>query len=301
YPYKRVIMVYKYIRELKINPAIWLLVCFIIFLPFNKMSCKMVTLDIGQGECTYIRTGDGKHILSDCGSSDEKKIAEYKVMPCLKYYGTRNLDYVFVSHCDNDHISGIKEIVEDNLDINIGKIILPYLKEEQKSDSYREFEKLFDKSKIIYFCNGDMVKGRGYRITCFHPDDNGIYADENGYSMCLLYSTGKHNVLFTGDIDTLHEESLAKNLSDKGIKYVDILKVPHHGSKTSTSELLLDTIKPDYGIISAGLNNSYGHPNNEVLERLDKYNVKVYKTLGKGAIVTDGLKSQEVRINIFNE
>ena len=149
---------------------------------------------------------------------------------------------------------------------------------------------------------------RGYTFTvgeldikCIHPCAGYDYEDSNDYSAVYCISYKKFSMLMTGDAESRAEDCLINDINKERAANVDIkdelsditvLKVGHHGSKYATSDKLLKTIKPQYALISCGINNRYGHPHSETLERLEDNNCKVYvtNTLGEIKIITDGYK-----------
>ncbi len=263
-------------------------------------------LDVGQGDSIYIRSETGTSYLVDGGSSDIKKVGAYRIKPFLLSQGIRRLDYVIVTHSDNDHISGIKELIEEN-QINIDTLLLPYLKEDYliKNDSaYLELKELALSKGISvqYIKTGDYITDDKLQLLCLHPSPEFVPTSVNSYSTVLSISYEDFDLLLTGDLEEGGETALTRLLQksymeDMTVKLklpeaYEVLKVAHHGSKYSTKEDFLDNVQPQISIISCGKDNSYGHPHEELLDRLKEFGSSYYVTNKVGAIKiwTDGQK-----------
>ncbi len=242
-------------------------------------------LDVGQGDGIYIRTPGGKHILMDGGSSSKNKVGTYILSSALKYYGGNRLDYVFVSHSDSDHYSGIVELLEKGEPF-IENLILPDI--ANPDEAYLELvqQAIEKRCRVFYMKNGDVLKEDGVSFLCLHPEC-ADYADKNTGSLVINLSYGSFDMLFTGDLDAQGEREVQEKLPERQI---EILKVGHHGSATSTSLDFLDRLRPRAACISVGEENRYGHPAPEVMRRLSGFADKIYLTKDDGAITieTDG-------------
>lgn len=241
--------------------------------------------DVGQGDGIYIRTPGGKHILMDGGSSSKNKIGTYILKNGVQFYGAKELDYVFISHSDSDHYSGISELLENDL-ISIRNIVMPAV--ANPDEDYLEFVDMAQQAgcKIYYMKSGDYLDIDKVSFLCLHPEPI-MYPDKNTGSLVLCLSYGSFDMLLTGDADKDAEKEVLNMLPDKTI---EVLKVAHHGSATSSSTAFLEHVQPEVACISVGEKNHYGHPADEVMDRLRIYADKIYLTKDSGAITieTDG-------------
>lgn len=250
---------------------------------------EITMLDVGQGDCFFVRQDDVTCLI-DGGSSSENQIAKYKIEPFLKYKGVDELDYIFVSHGDKDHISGVQELMERQREgIHIKTLVLPdkTVWDEALWELARQGDKF--RVNVVVMHGGESIRKTDLRIDCLFPERESrktIVGNESSLVLSLEYLD--FDMLFTGDIENEGEEMLLKVLE----KQYDVLKVAHHGSRNSTSEELLDAVKPKNGLVSAGENNSYGHPHKETLRRLEEEGCKMWNTAESGAVtlITDGKK-----------
>ncbi len=286
----------------------------VILLPQGRSGFVVNMLDVGQGDGLVLESESGMTYLIDGGSSDIKDVGKYRILPFLLYRGIDVIDYAIVSHSDNDHISGLKELM-NNRRIKINTLILPGI--TKKDEGYLGLEELARQKgvKISYINQGDYLLDGKLKLTCLHPKPDYIPTSSNAYSTVLSVTYGEFDLLLTGDLEKDGEVALTnllmegsgvdkvgdkeKNVGDDVGSLVqtdyDVLKLAHHGSKNSTSEEFLSVIKPELSLISCGKDNSYGHPHKEVLERLEQVGCKRLITYEQGAIVvrTDG-ESMEV-------
>lgn len=231
-------------------------------------------LDVGQGDCICIRTASGEVYLFDCGSSSRSEVGTYVLKPYLKYCGISHIDAVFVSHSDSDHFNGVEELLEqgDEWGIAVEKTVL--------SGAIREGESWQSDAGDVCF-------------TCLHPPAEGEAEDSNAGSQCFFVEVGQNiSLLLTGDVEGEGEECLLHELQEREIEGITILKVAHHGSRNSTSEELLALLQPTVAVISCGRNNSYGHPHEELLTRLENVGCMIQKTPDTGAITVKCCKGQ---------
>ena len=258
-----------------------------IFVKFPNGKLLITMLDVGQGDCIFLKGPRGHTYLVDGGSSDVNQLAKYRIEPFLKSQGVGVLDFVFVSHGDSDHYSGIEEMLErQTTGIKIKQLVLPV--------NYRQDGALIELAKLAMQQNvGVVVIKEDQKLTegdleirCIQPSEQNSWSGNEG-SMVLDVTFGKFDMLLTGDVEKEGEERLITNLPEKNY---DILKVAHHGSKYSTSKKFLKTIRPRIAWISAGKQNSYGHPHEETLNRLAEFRCRIFETWKYGAIMveTDG-------------
>lgn len=236
----------------------------------------VAVLDVGQGDGILLKQEGGINLFIDGGSSSKKQLGKYVMVPAMDYYGIEQIDYAFVSHLDADHISGVVELLEMG---KIKKVVISaYTAENDLKDS--ELMKYLNDENTMIVTEGMELYQKDLKIKILSPENDGTYENANESSMVMELSYHGKTMLFTGDIG----EETETELLDKVSKDIDLLKVPHHGSKYSTSEPFLDRIKPTNAVISCG-NNHYGHPSEEVLERLIKRGIRIHNTKEEGAMV----------------
>ena len=244
---------------------------FIIYLSFLYFRCNfdknnyVYFIDVGQGDSALIVTKNNKSILIDTGGKvgSNYSLMKSNVIPFFKSIGIRKLDYLFITHGDYDHAGYGIDLVNNfnvkNRFTNKGK--------------YNSLEK---KLNIKSF-NNSYIKIDNVEIYSLNSK---LYNNENSDSLVLLVIIDNYKLLFMGDASINTEKDIMNNYD---IGDVFILKVGHHGSKTSSSEEFINSVNPKYSIISVGKNNKFGHPNKEVLDNLS--NSKIYRTDIDGSIM----------------
>ncbi len=261
-----------------------------------------VILDVGQGDGIFMRGPEGETYLVDGGSSDVKKVGQYRIEPFLKSQGVGVIDYVLISHGDSDHMNGVEELMErQNIGVKVKTLVLPVQELwDEALTGIAEKAKEYG-VRVVVIEPGQSIKEGNMTITCIQPGNPGTKVEnresegqnkEEGYepgneaSMVLAVKFGEFDMLLTGDVEGKGEEQLTKQLEKR---YRDcrweILKAAHHGSKNSSSEEFLRQVKPAYVFISAGQTNRYGHPHQETIERLTDVGSKIYSTQENGAII----------------
>lgn len=289
-------------------PAILYLIITIQLRYDTGCSMKISMLDVGQGDSIVLQTGDGFNALFDGGSTSKKNIGRYRIYTYLKYAGVRSLDYVFVSHPDKDHISGIYELIDmcDNT-FEIKNIVLPHI--NNTDETLLEISKMADRAgiNVLYACRGDVLSAGNLSISCVHPCKNYNYESANDYSAVYLISFGNFSMLMTGDAESKAEKCLIQDArkSDSVVDLqklsgINVLKAGHHGSRGASSENFLRFVKPETALISCGVGNSYGHPHNETLQRLKEAGTKVYRTDDRGEIMVR-VWEDSYAIEVFGE
>lgn len=265
--------------------GIILICCFVVlaadvFVITNNSNCsdfEIDVVDVGQGDGIFVK-GDNNYFF-DGGSSDIKNVGTYRILPFLKCKGISHIDYWFVSHVDSDHISGLIEALDSGYSIeNI--VVDKYMTNEE---NYQDIEVSAKDNgvNLIVMNKGDVIGEENLKFTCIFAGDDSMN-DINANSLVLLgeYVCGYNttSMLIGGDMTVESEECVLRDMetgiiNKVDISDIDILKVSHHGSKTSSSEKFLETISPGFALISAGVNNRYHHPSSEVIERLDAQGV----------------------------
>jgi competence protein ComEC len=226
-----------------------------------------ILLDVGQGLATVIRTQ--KHILVyDTGPRlrEDLDLGARVVVPYLQQLGIDKIDRLVISHIDNDHIGGAKSLLEK---IKVNSILI--------SD-----ERGLPNHTAATCSAGQTWEWDGVRFTMLHPDPAVINKKRNDQSCVLMVEAGDHKILLTGDIEKRTEKQLIDHYGSN--LRADILLVPHHGSKSSSSLEFIRAVQPKYALIPAGYKNQYGHPKPEILQRYEQLGVEVLRTEYEGAI-----------------
>lgn len=327
--YLSVVLIFAILRMIRIGkteregPILYLMLAAVLFLTvvyevysYDK-SLKIVYMDVGQGDGVLLRTSGHGGILIDGGSSSNKRVGEYVMVPVLKYYGVSEVEYAFVSHGDVDHVSGLEYLLnEEQSGVHVVNLVLP---EYGDQDALQELksEATANNVNIIYMKPGDNITynhqhAETINIECLYPDEEagqGVL-DTNNLSMILKTtitwdvreadienlnkssdSNASLSLLFVGDAGIAAEKRLIELYGKNSLGEIsdsiacDILKVGHHGSRNSSGSDFLKRVSAMYGIISCGKDNRYGHPHAETLERLKMADTKYMTTKEHGAII----------------
>lgn len=288
---KRII---KLINKTNVNKFISIIIIIIIL--FNVFShsyllipknLRIYFIDVGQGDSCLIITPRNKKILIDGGEGDNNVLLSYLLDRRIK-----NIDYIMISHFDSDHCIGLIEVIQK---LNVKNVLIS--KQAYFCDEYRNIAGIINSKKInvIHVKQGDVLNiDKEVKLDIFYPAKNLEYDDLNNNSIVAKLRYNKFSVLFTGDIEKSEENILNKYTSNQ-LKS-DVIKVAHHGSKTSSSEKFIKVVKPKIALIGVGMNNKFGHPNQEVIERLENINCKIYRTDEMGEIIMEVNKSVKVKI-----
>ncbi len=268
--------------------AAFLIVSILILILSRQKQMVITFADVGQGDCTLVRTISGDTALIDCGSSNITEVGAGRIIPMLNYYGIKRIDYMFLSHADSDHINGAAELIEN---IKVNNIFLPDRADNSGFSEITALAKAYD-VPIWYIGSGNKVALGDVSFICLNPIQNDNTNDENNSSMVLKLEYKEFSVLFTGDLDIAGEEKVADTAKAYEINIdCDVLKVGHHGSKYSTGEAFLEEVTPKSSVISCSESNTYGHPSEEVIERLGSCMSDIYITKDSGAVIvkTNGI------------
>lgn len=273
------------IRQNKNRIISFCLIITTIFLCFTFIpkNLKIYFIDVGQGDSCLVLTPNNKKILIDGGGTEfgDFDVGKNILAPYLLDRKIKTLDYVIISHFDTDHVQGILYVMEI---LNIKNIVIG--KQYDKSENFDKFLKIAKQKniKINVVKIGDRLSiEKDVYFDVIWPDDKNMITDNwiNNNSLICKLVYRNFSMLFTGDIEKEAEELiLSKNINLKS----DILKIAHHGSKTSTSENFLKAVSPRIALIGVGENNNFGHPNEYVLERLKENGAKIYRTDTDGEI-----------------
>lgn len=263
---------------------------FLCLLPVRESGLLVTFLDVGQGDGIVLESGECT-VLVDCGSSQERNLGENCLVPYLKSRGITRVDTAVVSHGDLDHISGIRYLLDTPGEgITVGVLVMPEAGRGKEIYAELEASAAVRGTRVVYAKRGDTLSGalgKETDIFCLHPPEGEIYADRNEESLVLLVELGDFRLLLTGDVEDGGEEEL---LESGVLGPVTVLKAAHHGSSTSSGDAFVETAAPKAVVVSYGLGNRYGHPNEEVMERFSQSGAKILETARMGAvrIWTDG-------------
>lgn len=255
--------------------------------PWNQHpgSLEVIMADVGQGDGILIRTPGGLNCLVDGGSTSEEMLAKYTLEPLLESRRIRTLDYVLISHGDADHISGVAELLQrKEMGVGIRTLLLP--EKRFWNDSLwalaRKAQEVGTRVQILK--EGAVIRDRsGAKLTCLGPAESYEGEVGNESSMILKLDYQNFSMLFTGDLEGRGEKEFLEGKYGTG-KYT-VLKVSHHGSDNGTTSAFLEQNQFRYALISAGKDNPYGHPGENLLNRLEAQDIHVYCTKESGAVV----------------
>ena len=250
----------------------------------NKLT--IVSVDVGQGDAFLIKFPNGKTALVDAGDATLRfDNGKRVILPLLEKLGIDKIDYAFISHIDSDHYMGVLSLIKEK---KIAELYKPELNPTKQNDL--DFEGILKRNGIpVHYYRHESLTIGNAKLYFLHTDlQSGESESSNDISGVIKVVYGKSSFLFTGDAGIKVEEKyVAKYV---GFLKADILKVGHHGSKTSSSVDFLQTVSPKYALISAGIMNKFRHPSKEVLDRLRKLHTKILRTdeLGASIISSDG-------------
>ena len=277
-------LIFIYILKRK-KKLIYKIIIVIISLTFLINNGRIVNnevsiLDVGQGDSSLIRLKN-KNILIDTGGNINYDISKNILIPYFKSVGIKKIDYLVLTHGDYDHMGEAINLVEN---FKVEKVIFncgPY------NDLENELIEVLDKKKIKYY---SCIKELNIDNNKFHFLQTKEYDNENENSNVIYTELNGYKFMFMGDAGVEKEKDI---LEKYNVSKIDVLKIGHHGSKTSSDKNFIDEMNPKYSVISVGKNNRYGHPNKEVLNNLD--NSKIYRTDQDGSIIFK-IKNNKLKI-----
>jgi len=248
---------------------------------------EMYFLDVGNGDAILVRTPHGKSMLIDTGPAFGFWDASWRILPALENLGIDNLDALVLTHMEADHIGGAPAILRQ---FPVEKIYTNGI--PRATVTYQALEDEIASGRFVVTSPkaGDLIADLDpYPVWVISPDSlwRMQSGNQNQTSLVLRVDFGKTSALFTADIDSATEQRL---LPWKGFLHTHLLKVPHHGSKTSTSPAFLETVHPQLAVVTAGRHNPHGHPSDRVLQRLRALGIPYYITGEEGTVlvVSDG-------------
>lgn len=250
---------------------------------------RLVVLDVGQGDAILLQTPDGSDVLVDGGPDDPR--AGRGVVERLAQYlppSDRTLELVVLTHPDADHVGGLPAVAEH---FQIERVLETAVRSTSRAD--RAWEAALDAQQTVRLeaTSGQVITIGGVTLTVLWPpaDTPADAEPRNDTSVVLHVRYGEIDVLLTGDISDDVEQRL---VTTGVLPDVEVLKVPHHGSISSSSEEFLDVLQPEYALISVGQSNRYGHPHPVVLRRFQQRGIEIWRTDVEGDVVmvSDGEK-----------
>ncbi len=245
----------------------------------GAVQMQVVVIDVGQGDSILVVFDTGETMLIDAGTKSSAK----KISNILDTYGIEKIDVLVATHPHADHIGGMESIVKE---YQIGRIYMP--DKPSSSATYKNLVSAVAENDIPVveaYAGLDFILGPA-TCTIVSPQKD-IKSDANNASVVIFLDYGETDFLFTGDMETKAENIV---LDEGYLIDVEVLKVAHHGSSSSTSEDFLIAVSPDYAVISCGQGNSYNHPHEQTLELLSLYNIELYRTdiVGDVVFTADG-------------
>ena len=230
-------------------------------------------------------TPNNKSILIDGGGSDFSSfnVGKETLMPYLLDRKIAIVDYIMVSHFDTDHVGGLLYIMQN---MKVKNAIIS--NQPETSQNFQEFIKIAKEKKIniIVVNAGDKLNiEKDLYFNILWPDKNDFISENtlNNNSIVCNLNYKRFSCVFTGDIEEIAEKKILEKNKLNLLK-ADILKVAHHGSKTSSKQELINTVQPKIALIGVGRNNNFGHPNEQIINRLQDNGVKVFRTDQNGEI-----------------
>lgn len=252
-----------------------------VFANASSGQLKVHFFDVGQGDAIFIELPDKRQILIDGGPDDKVVEKLNSVMP----FWDREIDMVIATHADADHLTGLVPVLKH---YDVDTIIWNGIEAETKIfEEWKEARDTEGAEVIVGRCCMRFTFSDSAFLEILYPLSTGaapvdLKGGQNNYSLVIRFVFGDESFLFTGDIERQVEyELVAQNFNLKS----DVLKIPHHGSKTSSSELFLEKVMPKTAVISVGRYNTYGHPHQAILQRLEKYDINIRRTDKEGDII----------------
>lgn len=283
------------------------LIIIIIILSFSVIYCipknlKIHFIDVGQGDSSLIITPQRKTILIDGGGSSNSDfdVGKSTLIPYILDRGFTKIDIVIISHFDQDHVGAILTLLQE---LRVGRVYIS--KQAENSENYEKFLKIISEKNIKVYevmAGNKIYIEKNLYLDILWPTENLISTNAlNNNAMVFNLHYKKFSMLFTGDIEEASEKEILKLYSkNKYLLKANILKVAHHGSKTSSTSEFINVVNPKIAVIGVGKNNKFGHPNENVLERLKQLGCKVFRTDLGGEISIEVNRSSKYRtISIY--
>ena len=257
---------------------------------------KITFLDVGQGDASLLQSG-GQTLLLDGGSTSQKNVGTYVILPYIKQQGISCLEAIVLTHTDQDHINGVTEVLEEGKKgwLTVKNLMYPYWTEG--TEQGKQLKKLAEEAGAS--CRkiraGDRLTIGKAEAVVLYPKEQEKIAEPNAGSLVLFWKWEGVRAMFTGDLPEEKERELLQNLPD-----CEILQVGHHGSATSTCREFLEQVQPSLAVISCAMKNRYGHPSPDTVDRLKKTGCEIRYTMRSGAI-TIRKRGREILVTEYLE
>ena len=257
---------------------------------------KITFLDVGQGDASMLQSG-GQTLLLDGGSTSQKNVGTYVILPYIKQQGISCLEAVVLTHTDQDHINGVTEVLEEGKKgwLTVKNLMYPYWMEG--TEQGKQLKKLAEEAGAS--CRkiraGDRLTIGKAEAVVLYPKEQEKIAEPNAGSLVLFWKWEGVRAMFTGDLPEEKERELLQNLPA-----CEILQVGHHGSATSTCREFLEQVQPSLAVISCAMKNRYGHPSPDTVERLKKTGCEIRYTMRSGSI-TIRKRGREILVTEYLE
>ena len=257
---------------------------------------KITFLDVGQGDASLLQSG-GQTLLLDGGSTSQKNVGTYVILPYIKQQGISCLEAVVLTHTDQDHINGVTEVLEEGKKgwLTVKNLMYPYWMEG--TEQGKQLKKLAEEAGAS--CRkiraGDRLTIGKAEAVVLYPKEQEKIAEPNAGSLVLFWKWEGVRAMFTGDLPEEKERELLQNLPA-----CEILQVGHHGSATPTCREFLEQVQPSLAVISCAMKNRYGHPSPDTVDRLKKTGCEIRYTMKSGAI-TIRKRGREILVTEYLE
>lgn len=257
---------------------------------------KITFLDVGQGDASLLQSG-GQTLLLDGGSTSQKNVGTYVILPYIKQQGISCLEAVVLTHTDQDHINGVTEVLEEGKKgwLTVKNLMYPYWMEG--TEQGKQLKKLAEEAGAS--CRkiraGDRLTIGKAEAVVLYPKEQEKIAEPNAGSLVLFWKWEGVRAMFIGDLPEEKERELLQNLPA-----CEILQVGHHGSATSTCREFLEQVQPSLAVISCAMKNRYGHPSPDTVDRLKKTGCEIRYTMKSGAI-TIRKRGREILVTEYLE
>ena len=239
----------------------------------NSSNLKIHYIDVGQGDSAIIEQ-NGHYMLIDAGTNE----CEQDLIAYIDSLGITKFDYIIATHAHEDHIGSMDTVINK---YDVDKIL--FAKHTTTTKTFENFVMAVKNKGLQLYAPsvGEEFVFENSKFIVLAPNSQN-YEELNDYSIVIKVKYGDTSYLFTGDAEKLSEDEMLNNNLDLS---ADVLKVGHHGSKSSTTQKFLNAVNPKYSVISVGKDNDYGHPTQIVMNRLKNKNIDVYRTDESGTIV----------------
>lgn len=245
------------------------------FIDVGRTQPRVVVLDVGQGDAIYVRTPDGQDLLIDAGPSSGHVVERLREeLP----RGDAGLELVVATHLDADHSGGMVDVLDA---FQVDRVATNGAAATTKTGEAFLAAAAVEGSESSTLQAGQRLSGKSWFADVLWPAAGYKTTETNDVSVVLKLQTAGHCLLLTGDISDRVERTLVE---DAAPLQCELLKVPHHGSKTSSSAAFLEAVAADQAIISVGAKNKYGHPTQEALDRLRDVGAEIHRTDQEGSV-----------------